>query len=567
MADYIESNANISVQHSMFQRSTSSPLDRSAMFSSYEDAVEYALGIYKKDGERRATAHDSRKLAGTSYVGQTITVYENDVITLYTIQPDRTLSTVGSGQQVQADWEESNSASTSFIQNKPDLSGFATTGDVADAISELEIALAGKSDTAHTHDDRYSLTGHTHDEYAASSHTHDDRYYTEGEIDLLLADKSGTGHTHDDRYYTEEEVDINSKMDTTAVTSAITEAIAAETARTESTYLKSIPENYATTGDVANAVSGKAEASAITELETALAGKSDTGHTHDDRYSLTGHTHDMSGYSVTGHNHDDVYYTKQEVDDAISGKTNTADLAAVATSGSYNDLEDKPTIPTVPTNVSELNNDAGYITSYTVTKQDITNALEYEPLSAVPENYATTGYVSDAISEKADSSAVTASINAAIEAETARTEETYIKTHQDISGKADTSAVTNDIASAIATETARTESTYLKSVPENYATTGYVSDAISGKADASDLATVATSGSYNDLEDKPTIPTVPISNTAFTNDAGYLVVSDISGKADAQQVAQDIASAVTDMATQTWANGKFLTAETQYEIE
>ena len=36
-------------------------------------------------------------------------------------------------------------------------------------------------------------------------------------------------------------------------------------------------------------------------------------------------------------------------------------------SGSYNDLSDKPTIPTVPTNVSAFTNDSGYLTSYTET--------------------------------------------------------------------------------------------------------------------------------------------------------------------------------------------------------
>lgn len=40
----------------------------------------------------------------------------------------------------------------------------------------------------------------------------------------------------------------------------------------------------------------------------------------------------------------------------------TDDLSAVATSGSYSDLSDKPTIPTVPTNVSAFTNDAGYLT-------------------------------------------------------------------------------------------------------------------------------------------------------------------------------------------------------------
>lgn len=39
-------------------------------------------------------------------------------------------------------------------------------------------------------------------------------------------------------------------------------------------------------------------------------------------------------------------------------------LAAVATSGSYNDLSDKPTIPTVPTDVSAFVNDAGYLTQH-----------------------------------------------------------------------------------------------------------------------------------------------------------------------------------------------------------
>ena len=36
-------------------------------------------------------------------------------------------------------------------------------------------------------------------------------------------------------------------------------------------------------------------------------------------------------------------------------------------SGDYNDLSNKPTIPTVPTNVSAFTNDAGYITGYTET--------------------------------------------------------------------------------------------------------------------------------------------------------------------------------------------------------
>ena len=89
--------------------------------------------------------------------------------------------------------------------------------------------------------------------------------------------------------------------------------------------------------------------------------------------------------------------TATQLSQELGDKANSADLAEVATSGSYNDLSDKPTIPaaqvqsdwnesdttskayiknkptipTVPTNVSAFNNDAGYITaSYVAAKQD-----------------------------------------------------------------------------------------------------------------------------------------------------------------------------------------------------
>lgn len=50
------------------------------------------------------------------------------------------------------------------------------------------------------------------------------------------------------------------------------------------------------------------------------------------------------------------------------------------------------------------------------------------------------------------------------------------------------------------------------------------------------LSTVATSGSYNDLTNKPTIPVVPTKVSAFINDAGYLTqhqsLDDYASKAD-----------------------------------
>lgn len=55
---------------------------------------------------------------------------------------------------------------------------------------------------------------------------------------------------------------------------------------------------------------------------------------------------------------------------------------------------------------------------------------------------------------------------------------------------------------------------------------------------SSSLAAVATSGDYNDLQNTPTIPTIPTNVSAFINDAGYLTQhQDISGKANTADLA------------------------------
>ena len=64
----------------------------------------------------------------------------------------------------------------------------------------------------------------------------------------------------------------------------------------------------------------------ISALKTSVAGKADTGHTHDDRYftetevtnklagkSDTGHTHTKSQITDFAHTHDDRYFTETEV--------------------------------------------------------------------------------------------------------------------------------------------------------------------------------------------------------------------------------------------------------------
>ena len=87
----------------------------------------------------------------------------------------------------------------------------------------------------------------------------------------------------------------------------------------------------------------------------------------------------------------------------------------------------------------------------------------------------------------------------------------YLTQHQDISGKANTSDLTAHTRNSTVHVTAAEKTAW------------------NGKSNFS--------GSYNDLTNKPTIPTVPTKVSAFTNDAGYLTHhQDISGKANASDL-------------------------------
>ena len=79
--------------------------------------------------------------------------------------------------------------------------------------------------------------------------------------------------------------------------------------------------------------------SAITGLENALTAKADAA--------------DLSAVATSG-DYDDLTDKPD-----LSVYAQSADLSAVATSGSYTDLTGKPTIPTA---VSQLTNDSGFLT-------------------------------------------------------------------------------------------------------------------------------------------------------------------------------------------------------------
>lgn len=70
-------------------------------------------------------------------------------------------------------------------------------------------------------------------------------------------------------------------------------------------------------------------------------------------------------------------------------------------------------------------------------------------------------------------------------------------------------------------------------------------------AKKSELSKVATTGSYNDLSNKPTIPTVPTKISAFTNDTGYITGSgSITGNAATATTATKIGTSTLGGTTQ-----------------
>lgn len=155
----------------------------------------------------------------------------------------------------------------------------------------------------------------------------------------------------------------------------------------------------------------------------------------------------------------DNFYTEDEVDNLLGSKANSNDLATVATSGSYNDLDDTPTIPAAVTETTVSNwgftkNDgtvtgvkmngttkgtSGLVDLGTVLTehQDISGKQDVISDLATIRSGASAGATayqkpSGGIPKTDLASAVQASLGKA---------DTALQTHQDISGKADVSAL------------------------------------------------------------------------------------------------------------------------------
>ena len=199
----------------------------------------------------------------------------------------------------------------------------------------------------------------------------------------------------------------------------------------------------------------------------------------------------------------------------LSDYTKSADLSSVATSGSYEDLKNKPTIPAAyelpvasTTTLGGVKVGSGLeITNgvLSATGGGVADAVDWSKVQNKPNfaNVATSGNYNDLINKP---------------------------TIPSVAGLASEAYVNEKVAAIVIPEVPT-------KVSELENDKGYLTEhqSLEGYAKTADLAQVAKTGSYNDLADKPTIPsTTGLASTKYVDDkVGGIVIPEVPTKISA----------------------------------
>lgn len=243
-----------------------------------------------------------------------------------------------------------------------------------------------------------------------------------------------------------------------------------------------------------------------------------------------------------------------DLNTALGAKANSADLATVATSGSYNDLSNKPTIPTVNNATLTIQKNSTSVGTFTANASsnktiNITVPVSASDVSALPDTtkYAasltasinTTTYVMTLTLKDQDGNTLGTAQTIDLPLESVVVNGSYDSTNKKIvltlqSGSTIDIPV-GDLISGLQTEITSSNMLDADLVDDSTSTHKFTTASdiskLAGIAAGAEvnvqsdwdqttttaddyiknkpsLATVATSGSYNDLSNKPTIPTV-----------------------------------------------------------
>lgn len=158
--------------------------------------------------EEKVNTNTSNIAANTANIGK-VSGKVGDLTTLSTTEKTDLVKSIN----------EVNAKANSNASNIAGLdSSKANAADVYKK-TEVDSKLSGKSDTSHTHDDRYYTETEIDTKLSGksdTSHNHNSSYYTKTEvytkleINTSLSSKSDTSHNHDSNYYTKSE--INNKL-------------------------------------------------------------------------------------------------------------------------------------------------------------------------------------------------------------------------------------------------------------------------------------------------------------------------------------------------------------------
>lgn len=335
-----------------------------------------------------------------------------------------------------------------------------------------------------------TLTAHTAD--TAIHVTSAEKTYWNNKLDA-----SAYTPTDLSNYYTKGQTDdlLDDKLDVTAYTP---------------TDLSNYYTKQETNGVVNGAVSGKADTSAVTQEVSSAVAPLFGAVEYDSQTQRINFKHDATGQTIA------YVDATAFIKDGMVSNVEIINGNLVIT---FNSDAGKQPI-SIP--LTDIFNPANYYT--TAQTQSYVSGFTYDK-ATIDQKVAEGGtFDPDLYYDKTATDALLAA-----KADTATT---YTKTEVDnaLSGKADTSAVTA-VNDALTAHTANT-SVHVTSAEKT---------TWNNKSDFS--------GDYNDLTNKPTIPTVPTNISDFTNDAGYITNDDITGKADTSAV-----TTVSDALTAHTAN-------------
>lgn len=273
----------------------------------------------------------------------------------------------------------------------------------------------------------------------------------------------------------------------------------------------------------------------IEAVEATIAGKANTSHTHTygdisglsvvastGSYSSLSGTPDLAEVATSGDYNDLTNKPAEYVHPATHPASMITGLSDVATSGSYTDLTDKPTIPIVPTSLPADGGNADTV--------DNKHASDFATANHTHTQYASTAHTH----EISDVTGLAGELDG--KAAATHTHSNYAaKTHTHT--LADISETTEK---KVMTAAERTKLNGIATGANNYSHPAtHPASIITG------LAEVATSGSYDDLTDKPT----SMSPTAHTHAQSDIIglATALSGKASTEHThAQDDITGLAD---------------------